>query len=542
MSDTSEESRQLRRRKAKQAPIDFVPSPHLLPELAAARGPNIPHVFHHDFEIFSPVDLPSHGTYVYATDPRTEIIVLAFQVDNEPVQIWTPEEDGGPFPEWIEAATNPLWQSVAHGDWFEYLIAKHILEKRHGFPPIPLERRQCSMAMACAMALPAALEKATAALGLPKLKDKAGAALMRKMAKPQEDGSRINDPVSRERLFVYVRKDLEAESGLHHVLPPLSADEQAIWRLNVVINARGFCVDNTLLESAYQIVTRAEATLLAEFRKFTGLESTDQRDKLIAWLAAHDCAVNSLQKRTLKHALRRKELEPSVRRVIELRLKLANAAADKVTALRAWRGADGRVRGAFRYHGAAPGRWTSIGIQVQNFKRDSAGLDAKIAAVMNGDVDIESAVGTVGDIARAFICAAPGHRLLIGDFSGIESRVLAYLSGQQSKLEQWQRFDASGALEDDPYYILGCTTICPKRSPALPARSAIWRLATWVGLVPGRILRRPTTPRTKKPSSAISAPGGKRIRTRSTSGMTSIAQRSPLSDAPNWSSLSAASA
>jgi hypothetical protein len=61
----------------------------------------------------------------------------------------------------------------------------------------------------------------------------------------------------------------------------------------------------------------------------------------------------------------------------------------------------------------------------------------------------------VGDIARAMICAAPGHRFLIGDFSGVESRVLAWVSGQQSKLDQWAKFDRTGDPKDEPYYILG---------------------------------------------------------------------------------------
>jgi hypothetical protein len=92
---------------------------------------------------------------------------------------------------------------------------------------------------------------------------------------------------------------------------------------------------------------------------------------------------------------------------------------------------------------------------VQNFKRDSAGIDKKIATILAGGAGLESPVETVGEIARAFTCAAPGHRFLIGDFSGIESRVLAWLSGQESKLDQWRAFDASGALTDDPYYRLG---------------------------------------------------------------------------------------
>ena len=66
-----------------------------------------------------------------------------------------------------------------------------------------------------------------------------------------------------------------------------------------------------------------------------------------------------------------------------------------------------------------------------------------------------SPIEVVGNLARAAICAPPGSRLLVGDFSGIESRVLAWTSGQQSKLDQWARFDRTGDANDDPYVVIG---------------------------------------------------------------------------------------
>jgi hypothetical protein len=57
----------------------------------------------------------------------------------------------------------------------------------------------------------------------------------------------------------------------------------------------------------------------------------------------------------------------------------------------------------------------------------------------------------VGNVVRCAICAQPGHRLLVGDFSGIESRVLAWIADEPTKLEQWQAFDRSQDKTDHPY-------------------------------------------------------------------------------------------
>ena len=86
-------------------------------------------------------------------------------------------------------------------------------------------------------------------------------------------------------------------------------------------------------------------------------------------------------------------------------------------------------------------------------------LAAAIEDVTTGDLDrmrrYPQPMSVVGDITRALFRAAPGHRLITADFSGIESRVTAWLSGEQSKIDQWAKFDRTGAPEDEPYFILG---------------------------------------------------------------------------------------
>ena len=125
-------------------------------------------------------------------------------------------------------------------------------------------------------------------------------------------------------------------------------------------------------------------------------------------------------------------------------------------------GDDDRVRGSFRYHGAATGRWSGEGLQPQNLKRVTASnLDAAVAAVETGDYQhvkglYPDPLAVVGDCSRAMISAAPGHTLIGADFSAIESRVLAWVAGEAWKLDSYRRFDATNDPADEPY----CETAC----------------------------------------------------------------------------------
>jgi DNA polymerase len=357
------------------------PIAHALPELHSSRDPTAPHVLHHDLETCSELAPDEAGTHRYAVDPSTTVWCLAYAADDEPVQLWIPGEPVPP--EFAEAARNSNWTLVAHNDQFEGLIFRHILSPRFGFPLVPIERRHCSLAMARAAGLPAKLGMAAKALALEHQKDKAGEAVMRRMAHPLPDGTLIDDPQSRELLYRYCAQDVRVERELHQKLPPLIPAEHQRWQLDATINDRGFFVDHALLEAALHAGLRFSETLAAEFCSITGIEYT-QVGLLVVWLDDHDCAVTDTQKGTLKAALRRKDLAPEVRRAIQLRLELAHDPLVKIKGLLARRGVDGRVRGAFTFHGAGPGRWSSLGVNIHNFRRDVANVDAKIAAVMNG--------------------------------------------------------------------------------------------------------------------------------------------------------------
>jgi len=422
-----------------------------------------------DYETRSLASLKACGAWIYARHSTTEVLCCAYAVDDGEIELWTP---GDPFPEaFLEADRNPEWLVAAFNDQFERWIEQHIMAPRYGWPLVPIERHRCLQAAGLAMALPASLDAMSSALKLPVRKDLAGRRTMLLMSRPRQaradedpDGVYWHDDAERRALLhAYGRQDVATERTLYQRVGFLSPDEQAHWALDAAINARGVPIDRRLLDAAIKITEAAKREIAAEIARITGgaVAGINQTARIMTWLAANGCAVTDLQKPTLRRALTRTGLPEAARRVVELRLSGAIAAASKLKTMRNWLDDDDRIRGAFRYHGASTGRFSSLGVQLQNMKRVGTNDMAEaIAAVMTGDLDhlrklYPQPIEVIGSITRALICAPPGRKFLIADLSGIESRVVAWVSSQQSKLDMWEAFDRSGNPEDEPYRRLG---------------------------------------------------------------------------------------
>jgi DNA polymerase len=422
----------------------------------------MPHLFF-DIETRSTVNLEIAGAWRYASDPTTEVLCLAYAVDDGDPQIWAP---GDPIPEsFITAAADSSWHVVAHNYQFERAITTRILTPRFDWPGIPLERQICTMTMALASALPGGLDNAALALCLAQGKDREGYKLMRQMSQPLP--RRKSDPPGlirwRDnagdcmRLQFYCIRDVKVERMVFRALPLLSPAEQEGWELDAIINERGFCTDTALAKAARDLAQTERRQLNLEIAEHTDgkITTVDQVRRIRKYVEQHGHQLASLNKRSVSAVLAHEPGE-AVRRVLTLRRDGARASASKLNRLLTTVDADNRLRGSLRFHAAHTGRWAGKGYQPQNLKRpETKDIDAAVDAVLSGDIarvrELGAPLTIAGDIQRSVICAAPGHKLIAGDFSAIESRVLAWLAGEDWKLANYREYDAIGRPELEPY-------------------------------------------------------------------------------------------
>ena len=176
----------------------------------------MPDILHLDDETRSCADLKKRGLSVYSKDPTTDIWLICYAFNDEPVETWWP---GEPCPERVRAHIEAGLEVWAHNAAFERTINNEIARKRYGWPELSSEQMVCTMVMAYAMAIPGALEKAAAAMGLKAQKDMAGNRLMLQLAQPRgfdAEGNPIwwNDLEKLQRLNDYCKQDVEVEREL----------------------------------------------------------------------------------------------------------------------------------------------------------------------------------------------------------------------------------------------------------------------------------------------------------------------------------------
>lgn len=464
-----------------------------------------------DFESRSAADI-RNGPWAYSIHPSTRILCLAFTLpdqDPDDPSIWVaPLWDGTrmvQLPHHYPAHPDGgLWDLdrlfdyvrkgglvEAHNVAFERAMWENLFTKPYsgdeygaigrGAPHLKDTQLRCSAAKAAAFALPRPLGQAGHAMKLGQLKDEEGSRVMlaiSKARKPRKTEPTVNewgDPIwyyraynrsELERMYEYCRDDIRAEHALSESLPDLSDHEYKVWLADLRANWRGVAIDRDLVLAAIDLDSQVKAELNKELEYITLIERGTARGQILDWLQKEGLAINDTTAGTLDWWMARAdftELKPDVQRVIEIARNINRTSITKYKRILACMDPrDNRVRDLVMYHGAATGRWSGKGIQVQNFPRGVLG-DLVSSAEPGGTkakVKMEQAVADVktrdlawckavyGDVlallssvARGALVPGPGRVFYVADYSAIEARVVLWLAGAKSALEVFKSTD-----------------------------------------------------------------------------------------------------
>lgn len=401
-----------------------------------------------DIETFSSVGIKKSGLYKYVQSPDFEILLFAYSFDGEPVRIIDMAQFE-PFPaDLVTALQDPNVIKHAYNAPFEWYCLNKFLYS-------PLEQWRCTMLHGLYCGYTAGLAATAVALGLPEDKRKMGigSALIRTFCVPckptAKNGQRTrtlphHEPEKWQLFKQYCVQDVVTEMEIGRRLSsfPVPDQEQRLWELDQTINARGVAVDQGLIEGALYSNQLVSGELMEEAVRISGLDNPKSVKQLSKWLEEETGEeITDLQKGTVAKLIKNIDHEAAVR-MLEIRQELSKTSIKKYKAMHEVVCADGRVRGLLQFYGAnRTGRWAGRLVQVQNLPRNYLEtLSHARGCVKAKKVDALKVIygnvpDTLSQLIRTAFVPSQGHRLIVADFSAIEARVIAWLAGEQWRLD-----------------------------------------------------------------------------------------------------------
>lgn len=422
-----------------------------------------------DLETRSDVDIAKTGVYRYAASPYFDILLFAYSVNNSPVQV-VDLAGGESLPDSILHALtddsvtkhsfNASFERVCLSIWLKRnypdIFHSYSIQEDSVGNYLSPDSWHCSMVASAYLGLPLTLAGVGSVLKLEQQKMAEGKALIRFFCVPYAyDGGKPlfhapSDAPDKWVVFkAYNKRDVETEMGIERKISRFPVPD-FVWKeyhLDQEINDRGIQLDLPLVRNAIRIGDCAKQHLTEKLCELTGLENPNSVQQMKGWLKEHDVEIESLSKKEVQELIDRVPLK--IREVLLLRQQTSKSSVKKYTAMQNAVCSDGRARGMFQFYGAnRTGREAGRIIQLQNLPQNHIpDLKAARNLVLSGDMDAleflyEDIPDTLSQLIRTAFVPKTGYKFIVADFSTIEARVIAWLAG-----EQW-RMDAFANGED----------------------------------------------------------------------------------------------
>ena len=415
-----------------------------------------------DLETKSDIDIAKSSVYRYADSPYFDILLFAYSVDGQPVQV-IDTANGEEIPENILAALvdenvikkafNVNFERVCLSKYLrknypQYFQSYSIDEDTVGDFLNP-ESWHCSMIHARTLGLPSSLAEVGKVLGIEQQKMTEGKALVKFFCVPYDTVDGVPQfhnpkdyPDKWEIFKAYNKRDVEAELEIDRRLSRFPVPD-FLWKefyLDQEINDRGILVDMQLADKAISLDAEAKEELTVEMKRLTGVENPNSVYQLLDWLETQGYKSDSLGKAQVQELI--KTAKEPVKSVLQMRLQLSKSSVKKYTAMKNTACSDNRARGMFSFYGASrTGRWVGRNVQLQNLPQNHLpDLSEARELVKYGSFEdiqmlYDDVPDTLSQLIRTAFIPRQGMKFIVADFSAIEARVIAWLAGEEWRMK-----------------------------------------------------------------------------------------------------------
>ena len=395
-----------------------------------------------DIETYSSTNLNQTGVYRYTNSQDFELLLFGFATDFGPVKV-VDLTQGEKIPtEIIKSLDDPTIIKSAFNAQFERVCLSRFVG--HRLTPVGWH---CSRVWASTLGLPLSLRDVGTVLGLPRQKITAGKELVRyfctpcKPTKSNQNRTRnfpYHAPDKWQQFKQYNQRDVEVEMEITKKLEhfPVPQNEWKNYWMDQDINDRGIRIDQQLVNNAIKCQNIFHDQYLQTAKELTELANPNSPLQLKDWLHQQGIKTDSLSKASVTQLLQ--TTTGTVHQVLALRQLLSKSSVKKYLAMQKAMCQDGRVHGLLQFYGAnRTGRWAGRLVQVQNLPRNSMpDLEEARALVKQGNTTAlamlyDSVPEVLSQLIRTAFIPSEGHHFYVADFSAVEARVIAWLSGEQ---------------------------------------------------------------------------------------------------------------
>lgn len=462
---------------------------------------NLPIAFF-DLETRSELNIRTCGLRRYRNDPTTEVLCNGVIFPDGRKGVWAPEHCrlGLETDDWVFEAWNTHVRSgglvAAHNAQFDRAILQDC--QAHGLAAPSIEQTLCAQTLCENYGLPGKLAQACIVAKVDKLKDPAGARLIRKFSHATIDWPEETE-VNREDLKLFWRyclADVEAMQALWAACRPWAAEEWRDYHALERMNELGMAVDVEFAKAASALSKFEMAELNAELVRITGVagitlkhsaKKRDWLDELCRGTDFEECLLATTVRKRKKVIAKsgNKQVQANLREkldtnddgglpeggrerlrafleVLEEGNSVASAKFDAISRLQH----GGRISHQYRCSPTITGRHAGRGVGLDNIYRDGLEPGGIVATQDNPAADaIDCIVGAgpyhripmrqkvtglkafyglplsrvLARLVRPTIIAPEDRHLVWGDWNAVEPRCLAWLAESERGLGPWVR-------------------------------------------------------------------------------------------------------